>query len=59
MSKDLAHRVGKLAFENVKLSQSTLVMVRDTMYSVTVFIKPAPGSSLTVWFGAGLGESPY
>ena len=30
---------------NVELFQSTLVKVRDTMYFVTVFIKPAPGSS--------------
>jgi hypothetical protein len=34
-----------------------LVKVRDTMYFVTVFIKPAPGSSSTVWSGPGLGES--
>jgi len=27
------------------------------MYFVTVFIKPAPGSSSTVWSGPGLGES--
>jgi hypothetical protein len=42
---------------NVELFQSTLVKVRDTMYFVTVFIKPAPGSSSTVWSGPGLGES--
>jgi hypothetical protein len=44
---------------NVELFQSTLVKVRDTMYFVTVFMKPAPASSSTVWFGASLGESPY
>jgi hypothetical protein len=42
---------------NVELFQSTLVKVRDTMYFVTVFMKPAPGSSSTVWSGPGLGES--
>ena len=36
---------------NVELFQSTLVKVRDTMYFVTVFMKPAPGSSSTVWSG--------
>jgi hypothetical protein len=30
---------------NVESFQSTLVKMRDTMYFVTVFIKPAPGSS--------------
>ena len=44
---------------NVELFQSTLVKVRDTMYFVTVFMKPAPASSSTVWFGPGLGESHY
>ena len=44
---------------NVELFQSTLVKVRDTMYFVTVFMKPSPASSSTVWFGASLGESPY
>ena len=34
-----------------------MVKVRDTMYFVTVFMKPAPGSSSTVWSGPGLGES--
>ena len=42
---------------NVELFQSTLVKVRDTIYFVTVFMKPAPGSSSTVWSGPGLGES--
>jgi hypothetical protein len=42
---------------NVELFQSTLVKMRDTMYFVTVFMKPAPGSSSTVWSGPGLGES--
>ena len=42
---------------NVELFQSTLVKVRDTMYFVTVFMKPAPGSSSTVWSGRGIGES--
>jgi hypothetical protein len=30
---------------NVESFQSTLVKMRDTMYFVTVFMKPAPGSS--------------
>jgi hypothetical protein len=42
---------------SVELFQSTLVKVRDTRYFVTVFIKPTPGSSSTVWSGPGLGES--
>ena len=44
---------------NVELFQSALVKVRDTMYFVTVFMKPAPGSSSTVWSGRASGNPSY
>ena len=43
---------------NVELFQSTLVKVGDSMYFVTVFIKPAPGSSSTVGVGVGPRRIP-
>jgi hypothetical protein len=40
-------------------TRNRLVKVRDTTYFFTLFMKPAPGSSSTVWSGQASANPSY